>query len=274
MEKARREWDAGDYDDAIRNAFKPVESLLHRTVRLPRGERDVPVHIVIRLAIEQRLMDMAWHDRVQNWRQARNHAEHDLFARGTASISPEQYRDWGFELVNGVSDLFAHIAERNAPQQMALETHDDILKRQQRLVTLIQQGKPIIDGKRPIRAIWFDAETEQFDVLTLQLMMVLRDVRFYVPDEYRWDSSPLVSKFAVDAIGYLPERLRSRPGNRLRMSPGDPLNQLLSRWEKMVEMECEETNAGRYLHDRISDAIGLENGNFHAGIKLNPRVKA
>ena len=50
------------------------------------------------------------------------------------------------------------------------------------------------------------------------------------------------------------------------------LNQLLARFDRMVQQECETNQAGEFLIQRLTDALALENGNFHSGLKLNPRT--
>ena len=273
IEKAQDEWAKADHDDAIRNAWKPIESTMKRMVKSPALGRTPSMKDVIDEAVVLRVVDYSWRDRLQMWRRVRNHAEHDLFALGQQTMNLESYKDHGFQLVHEVSEFFVHLADRHAPKQLALETQDDFLRRLSILVTQIQQGKASPITGRPLRALRFHPENNQYDVLAMQLLMVLRDVRFYIPEEFRWSSSPLVSKFTVDAVGHLPNGFRTNQTNRLRMDAGEEMNQLMSRFDRMVRQECEDDNPGRFLIDRLTDGLALENGNFHAGLKLNPRVR-
>src|SRR5690606_20702217 len=104
---------------------------------------------------------------------------------------------------------------------LVMETPDEFLTKLTNLVTLIQQDKPSPIKKKPIRAIRFDPDQNQYEVLAMQMLMVLRDVRFYVPDEYRWSSSPIIGKFAVDAIGHLPDNMKPNGSNRLKLQAGE-----------------------------------------------------
>lgn len=269
--KARSEFAAGDYDTAILCAWKPVESVLRRMVKIPASEKSLDAVALIDEAVVQRVVDMTWKDDLHLWRQVRNQAFHDETKKGR--FSPEKFKDIGFSLVDRAPEFFAHLAERHAPKQLVMETPDEFLTKLTNLVTLIQQDKPSPIKKKPIRAIRFDPDQNQYEVLAMQMLMVLRDVRFYVPDEYRWSSSPIIGKFAVDAIGHLPDNMKPNGGNRLKLQAGEQLNQLLARFDRMVSQECGDTNPGEYVKQRLEDGIKLENGNFHAGLKLNPRVK-
>lgn len=269
MVKARSEWESGDYDTAIFNAWKPIEGVLNRMVKYPPGTRRPKILEVIDEAVVQRLIDMEWQGRLHLWRQVRNQASHTN--DDPKKFSPERFRDIGFQMVDGVSEFFIYLAERNAPVQLGLETQDDFLRRLTNLVTQIQQDKPSPVTGKPLRALRFHPDQRQFDVLAMQLLMVLRDVRFYVPEAYRWSTSPLISKFAVDSIGHVPNGFRTSAGNRLRLEPGEQLKQLMERFHRMVEQECGDQDPAVFLREHIEDALALENGNFHSGLKLNPR---
>jgi hypothetical protein len=152
-----------------------------------------------------------------------------------------------------------------------LETQDDFVRRLSNLVTQIQLGQASPITGRPLRALRFHPDHNQFDVLAMQMLMVLRDVRFYIPEEFRWSSSPLIGNYSVSTMGHLPTGFRTRPTNRLRMDPGEQLNQLMSRFDRIVQQECDNGDPARFLRERLVDALALENGNFHSGLKLNPR---
>lgn len=240
-------------------------------VKFPPGTQSPDIVTVIDEALVQRIIDMAWKDRLHLWRRVRNQAIHDNPQK--AQFSQDQFRDYGFQLVDGAGEFFVHLAERNAPKQLVMETQDEFLVRLTNLVTMIQRDKPSPVRNKPIRAIRFHPEQDQFDILAMQLLMVLRDVRFYVPEEYRWSSSPIIGSFANSVIGYLPRNMRPSGKSRLRMQPGEQLSQLLARFDRMVQQECGDGDPARYVHQRLEDGLALENGNFHAGLKLNPKSK-
>jgi DNA helicase-2/ATP-dependent DNA helicase PcrA len=271
LTKARAEWDSGDYDTAILCAWKPLENALKRMVKFPPGTQSPDIVAAIDEAMVQRVIDMAWKDRLHLWRRVRNQAIHDNPQK--AQFSPEQFKTHGFQLVDGAGEFFVHLAERNAPKQMVMETQDEFLVRLTNLVTMIQMDKPLPRRQRPIRAIRFDPEQNHLDILAMQLLMVLRDVRFYVPDEYRWSSSPIVSRYTVEAVGHIPANFRTRSDNRLKLQPGEQLNQLLARFDQMVQQECGTMEPGVFITQRLEDGLALGNGNFHAGLKLNPKGK-
>ena len=269
--KARSEWEAGDFDTAILCAWKPVESALRRMVTMPTAPKSADMITVIDEALVQGVIDVPWKNNLHLWRQVRNMAFHD--DQQKSRFTPAQFKDYGYQLVDGASGFFEHLAEHNAPKQLVLETQDEFLIKLTNLVTLIQLDKPSPTKKKPIRAIRFDPELNQFEVLAMQLLMVLRDVRFYVPEDYRWSTSPIIGKFVVDAVGHLPGKMSPLGTNRLRMQPGEQLNQLMARFSRMVQQEAGDTNPGEFMKQRLEDGLQLGNGNFHAGLKLNPRVK-
>ena len=277
MTKAKREWavgeevSSGNKDDAVGLAWRPIESLLRRMVKSPALGKNADIRTIIDEAYFTGFIDRSWHDRLHDWRIARNHAEHDSFALRTNKLTLGQYLDIGYSLVDGAPGFFAYIASKHAPQQLALETQDELVLRLADLVTKIQQGTAVTRSGKPLGAIRFHPEQDRLEVLALQLLMVLRDVRFYVPEEYRWSTSPIVSKFSVDAIGWVPQGMFTSTGNRLRLPPGDEMRQLLGRFDRIVQHECGDMQPAAFLRERIEDGIRLENGNYHAGIKLNPR---
>ncbi len=272
MAKARSEWEAGDYDTAILCAWKPMENALKRLVKFPPGETKTDTVSVIDEAMVRGVIDMQWKDRLHLWRRVRNQAIHDNPSR--AQFKPDKFRDYGFQLVDGAPEFFTHLAERNAPKQMVLETQDEFLKKLSSLVTQIQQGMPSPVHGKPLKAIRFHPEQDKFDILAMQLLMVLRDVRFYIPEDFRWSSSTLVSMFSVNTMGHVPEGFRTHHSNKLRMGAGEEQNQLMARFDRMVNQECGESDPVTFLRERLNNGIALENGNFHAGLKLNPRSKS
>lgn len=271
LAKARSEWEAGDHDNAIFCAWRPLESALKRLVKFPPGAKNIDTINVIDEALVQGVIDIEWKDRMHLWRRVRNQAFHDNPTK--IQFKPEKFRDYGFQLIDGAPEFFTHLAERNAPQQMMLETQDEFLIRLGNLVTQIQHGSNSPVSGKPLKAIRFNPEQDQFDILAMQLLMVLRDVRFYVPEEFRWSSSTLISKFSVSTVGYLPTGFRTLENNRLKLDAGEQQNQLMSRFNRMIQQECGDVEAAAFLHERLSDALALENGNFHSGLKLNPRSR-
>lgn len=269
LQKATREWESLDYDTAILCAWKPVERLLKRITKSSRAAS--PTGEIIKLidtAFDQGLIDGGWRDRLHLWRKVRNQASHgDEIPNSQRPI----FMDHGYQLIQGAPELFAYVAERNAPKQLVMETQDDFAQRLGALVSHIQMGKPSPITGKPLKALRFDSSRDQFDVLAMQLLMVLRDVRFYVPEEYRWSASPLVNKFCVDAIGFVPNGFQTKQASRLKLQQGEQMSQLLARFDRIIHQECGDVQPGVFLRERIEDGIRLENGNFHAGIKLNPR---
>ena len=271
LQKARSEWEGGDHDNAVFCAWKPIEKVLVRMVKFPPGLQKTDPMSLIDEGVAQGIFDFQWKDRLHLWRRVRNQAVHGNPSKN--QFTREQYVDYGFQMIDGAPEFFTHLAERNAPKQMMLETQDEFLHKLGNLVSQIQQGRPSPIHGKPLKAIRFNPETDKFDILAMQLLMVMRDVRFYVPEEYRWSSSPLVSKFSVEKVGYLPGEFRTQSGNQLKLPPGEQQNQLLDRFSRMVDQECGDSDPKSFLIERLTDAMALENGNFHAGLKLNPRAR-
>lgn len=271
LAKAQSEWEAGDHDNAIFCAWSPLENVLNRLVKFPPAAKNTDIVTLIDEALVQGIIDMQWKDRLHLWRRVRNQAIHNNPAKN--QFKPDKFLDFGFQLVDGAPEFFTHLAERNAPKQLVLETQDEFLQKLSNLVTQIQQGKPSAVHGKPLKAIRFHPEQDKFDILSMQLLMVLRDVRFYIPEEFRWSSSPLISKYSVDTVGHLPEGFRTHRANLLRMEPGEAQNQLMARFERMLKRESGDNDPVTFLRERLDNGLALENGNFHAGLKLNPKAK-
>ena len=202
---------------------------------------------------------------------ARNEMAHGIEEK--AHWTPEAVRT-GNQMIERVAEFAAYLEERLAPKQVVLETHDDFVDRLSGLVEMIRLGKPYSKTGRPLKAIRFSPERERLEILAMQFAMVLQDVRFYVPEEFRWTSSPLISKFMVTSLGWVPPGVRGNHWNRCSTGNEEEQRVLFGRMEALLARECEDANEKEFLARRVDEAILLQNGNFHAGIKINPRIVA
>lgn len=268
LSRGRSMWDTEDYEYAVTCSWKAIEVVLKRLFGAYTHLPQPTVKEVLDTAQAKQTINPIWMSRVHDWRKLRNeviHETHNVFA-GNA----ERLRT-GHQLVEMAPDFLAYIAARVAPKQVALETHDDFIDRLTNVVRMIRQGRSLPKTGRPLKSMRFNPERETLEILTMQFMMVLQDVRFYIPEPYRWNSSRLLTKFVVDELGWVPKGMGGRATNRCIAKTEEDERQLRDRLRMVLRQEAGDQPAARFLQDRIDDALQLRNGNFHAGIKINPR---
>lgn len=122
-----------------------------------------------------------------------------------------------------------------------------------------------------LKAFRFDPDREAIEVLPLQFLMVLRDIRFFIPDEYRWTTAPVIGRFMVDTLGGMPTGIR--PYGRHGSAHGDKLDEerIYGHLTRLLEREATVEDQQVVLRRAVADALKIGNGSFHAGLKLNPR---
>jgi hypothetical protein len=240
-------------------------------MKVPRDDRQTSIKDVIDQAFNRDIIDFRWHGRLHDWRRLRNEMAHEI--EDEAHWTPERIKT-GHQMIERAAEFVAYLEEQVAPKQVVLETHDDFVQRLSGLVEMLRFGKPFAKTGRPLKAIRFNPERERLDILAMQFAMVLQDVRFYVPEEFRWTSSPLLSSFMVSSLGWVPPGVRGNNRNQCASTNAEERRILFGRLDALLCQECGEDDVKAFLARRVAEAVQLGNGNFHAGIKINPRLSA
>lgn len=251
-----------DYAYALLDSWKVIEAIMTRVVRMPAGSTDVSMARIIDRAVETGQIEREWASRLHTWRKERNRS---------AAHPGEENRDVVQEAVSLTPDFLAYFIQRVAPKQVDLETRDDHLQRLSNLVDLIGRGSPSPLTGKALKALRFDPDREAMEMIPFQFLMVLRDIRFYTPDLYRWTTAPIIGQFLVETLGGLPAGIR--PTGRHGSSTADRLDEerAYGHLARLLELEAGGANPHDLLHQAVSDAVEVGNGNFHAGLKLNPK---
>lgn len=144
-----------------------------------------------------------------------------------------------------------------------------------RILGFLSRGGINPDTKQPVRSIMFHTVNDGIEFLPLQLGLILYDIRFFVPEQYRYSSSPIFASFCKqncpqDKPIPLPRNLRNAIPERLRgFEP-----RLLELLSEMLDCYWKATGTyavGSILLARLQDAEALHNGAAPRGIQLIPR---
>jgi hypothetical protein len=78
----------------------------------------------------------------------------------------------------------------------------------------------------------------------------------------------------VSSLGWVPSGVRGNGRNRCSSTSDEERRIVFGRLDALLSQECGEEAAKGFLARRVAEAVQLQNGNFHAGIKINPRTLA
>jgi len=144
------------------------------------------------------------------------------------------------------------------------------------ILGFLSRGGVDPDTKQPIRSITFHTVNDGIEFLPLQLGLILYDIRFLVPGEYRYLSNPLFARFCAQQC---PIGLPAAVTHSLKT----PNSGHISEFEpRMLELMNEALTAycttfgvnpkarGDVLLARLQDADALHNGDSPRGIHLVP----
>lgn len=268
LQKAAVLWEQGDYEFAVLKAWTPVERLMNRVVMLPQGSDDKTMLRLISHALDMGIIEPRWADELHTWRKVRNQVVHE--GGEVLTKSAVKKRD-AYSLVQRAPDFLAYLAKRVAPKQVHLETHDEYLAKLTRLVERIESGLPLPRTGKPLKAIRFDPDREGLEMIPFQFLMILRDVRFYIPEEFRWSTAPVMGRFLVDMLGGMPAGVRPRGSHGTGKADKGDQDRIYWQLVRILENETRGDDARASLRGAVEDAVRFGNGNFHAGLKLNPR---
>lgn len=144
------------------------------------------------------------------------------------------------------------------------------------ILGFLSRGGVDPDTKQPIRSITFHTVNNGIEFLPLQLGLILYDIRFLVPGEYRYLSNPLFARFCAQQC---PTGLPTAVTHSLKT----PNSGHISEFEpRMLELMNEALTAycmtfgvnpkarGDVLLASLHDADALHNGDSPRGIHLVP----
>ena len=277
LSSSLKRWDDRDYFYAVLDAWMVIEAVMSRVVRLPAGTGDVSMERIIDRACEDRQIEPEWASRFHTWRRLRNaihpskkHGRTESEVRCLIEKDPEKLRI-GWEAVSMAPDFLAYLAHRVAPKQIDLIAMDDHLCRLTQLVDIIAGGLPHPLTGKPLKALRFDPAREALEMIPLQFLMVLKDVRFYTPEHYRWDRSPILGKFAADVLGGMPRTLRPSGNHGSANASRQDERRVYTYLERLLKQEAGEISLHAFLHRALEDGGIVGNGNYPAGLQLNPK---
>ncbi len=144
------------------------------------------------------------------------------------------------------------------------------------ILRFLSRGGIDPDTKQPVRSMTFHTVNDGIEFLPLQLGLILYDIRFLVPGEYRYLSNPLFARFCAQQC---PTGLPTTVTRSLKT----PISGHISEFEpRMLELMNEALTAycmtfgvnpkaqGDVLLARLQDADALHNGDSPRGIHLVP----
>ncbi|MDQ3541167.1 MAG: hypothetical protein M3440_10795, partial [Chloroflexota bacterium] len=262
LEKARMRFKENDPIFAVRETWKVIKMFLRRVTGSPKYAKPPAM---IEVAFQQKLIDADWKDKLKLWGKVRNEGEYEKF-----EFDPWE-RVVAEDMVNRTPDLFSYIRRQMQPQPPSLFVTDPMIKGIAGLVTVIQTGSPHPLTKKPVRALRFRPVEDAKDMLIMQLLMVLRDVRYYTPDNYRWTTSPIFARVSNDLLGYCHAAIRGHGRHQLNIFSPEETTQVVDLLKQVVLSEVGSRDCSSALVRAFEDAQASRNGDYPAGLKLNPK---
>ena len=254
--------DPPDTKYALVEAWTVIQNVLARADN-PKNPRPDPFNNIKSLS-SRALLDLTWTDTLHTWRKVRNDVikeDKDIGPWERANIE---------QMVHQTSAAVAHIRERMEPKQPSLFVNDQKMLGIDRLVTCIQTGSPHPSTKRPVRALRYRLTEDGKDMLILQLLMILRDVRYYTPEDVRWTSSPEFARLSNHILGFSHGSIRGRANNLLVQSGRDALD-IDNVLYMVAREELGEMNLKQAFREVFDIAASAANGDFPGGLKLTPQ---
>lgn len=261
LEKARRRLDEDDLHYAFIETWTVFARFLRRVVNPQEG---TDVFDWMKLLEKQKLASDTWIDTMHRWRKLRNVKKFDFMFNPMEKAIAE-------ECVRKLPEVVAHIGQQMRPRQSSFLDTDPKIKGISGLVTIVQTGSPHPLTKKPVRALRFRPVEDAKDMLIMQLLMVLRDVRYYTPVDYRWSTSPIFARVSNDLLGYCHTSIRGSGRNQFNIFSPAETTEIVDLLRTIVISELETQNCSSTLARVFDDARAAGNGDYPVGLKLNPK---
>ncbi|CAA9328549.1 MAG: hypothetical protein AVDCRST_MAG93-6082, partial [uncultured Chloroflexia bacterium] len=193
LEKARQRYKEDDLHYAFIETWTVFAGYLRRVVE-PQKKTDVFEWINEMQA--KNLASGTWVDSMHRWRKLRNVKKFDFTFDAWEKAIAE-------EMIRMLPELIAHIGQQMGSKlPITLFVNEPRIKGISTLASLIQTGSPSPVTSKPIRSLRFHPIDDAKDMVFLQLFMVLRDVRYFTPEQYRWSTSPIFAQLSNGLLGY------------------------------------------------------------------------
>ncbi|CAA9318318.1 MAG: hypothetical protein AVDCRST_MAG93-5618 [uncultured Chloroflexia bacterium] len=263
LEKAQGRMKNDDPIYAVADTFKAIEKFLVRVTGSPRKTKLI---YLIDTGYNLGIFDSAWRDTLNDWRPLRNEGIHEKVSFNARECAKAE------EVVHRAPELFEHIGERMRPKPLsALFVNEPRIKGISMLASLIQTGSPSPVTSKPIRSLRFHPVDDAKDMVFLQLFMVLRDVRYYTPEQFRWSTSPIFAQLSNGLLGYCHPAIRGFGRNQLSIFSPSETAQIVDLMRQIVLSELGGRDCKLTLQRAFDDAQRSRIGDYSAGLKLNPK---
>jgi hypothetical protein len=284
LEKARKLLSRSmqDHTLACLTAFPAIESFVKRnlTIGSQISRKPLMAGQIFSLAREQQLVNSRWGDTLFRWNRTRVNAKMELetLSKWDRAIVEEMIRDAPL--------LFQHIAGSriagqrvstwstpnppNRPDKPRLAvpfTDPNRLKRIEALANIIQTGTPHPLTNKPVTSLHFDPDNFREEMIILQLHFLMRDVRFYINEDSRWSTSPIMARLSVQVLQYSHPGIRSNGRHSLQPVNGNYADALLDVLLEIVSNRY-PNDCPAALFTVLDDATKVQNGNYPDGFNI------
>jgi len=252
-------------DDQIAALFSVWRVVIQVVKRITKDESRSTLFDLLPIALDKGFVNPYWFARLDTWRRLRVKYQYDKLEFDPSDQHLVE------EMVYRSPELFAHVQEAMRPVQTVLFADDQRLFGIQRLSEFIQTQQPHPLTQRPVRALRFDPVVDGRDMLVLQLHLLIKDVRFFIPEDYRWTTSPLLGQLSVEELSYCHPSIRGSSRNKLQPNSSSVAEALLLVLKDIVANERRDAPGSDWFAGVLEDARLSQNGNYPSGLKLNPK---
>ncbi len=262
LRRARERRASDDYVYALADTWKVVEQVIRRVTK---DRTKTKISVLINACLERGVINDEWFKKIDRWRKLRNKYEHDELEFAGADMVLLD------EIIESTPALFEHMRSVLRPKQTGFLQHEVKLLGLTMLADAVQNGRPSPLSGKPIRALTFDPLNDGQDMIVLQLLFILRDIRYFTPEDCRWDTSHAFRIF-LDIVQ--PSIASSiRPLRTKKLNAADAATAQLTQQQLLRILENESLNedSSVLLFQAIQDAKLTSNGNYPSGLKLKPK---
>lgn len=278
-----------DYEYALFAAWQAVFGMLRLLDARPDAEKREAYEIITDLS-HAGIIQQPWQSRLNTWRKIRNQGyKNDRFNNTGITQMVTDLRPF-MTMVSDALSLQTGIAKpaqpavAPTPQVEAIPSTTPSAKPTTiyPIPTLqaYQTARMLANGgydpvkKKTIRTIGIHTLNHGVEFLPLQLAMILLDVKFFVPGEFRYSSSPVFARYCDRKSEVrLHANLRPLVHQPADVSPAveQRIHTLLD--EMLAAVVAQEGYRGKpdaILDSRLRDAIRLANGEVNRGVRIEP----
>jgi superfamily I DNA/RNA helicase len=286
--EAKRRLDRSDFEFAVFNVWKVIEGITSRVSQVGSSEPHPNVRRIDVLR-ERGVISSDWAQTLHSWRQTRNRMVH-----AGESFDADLDERMAIQMVTRVGDLIEWIADASRPAttttppattpspvpgaatkpQPPEVVDKSYLAALTALVSCLQSGRPHPKTGRVVRRMTFDPVRDASEIAVLQFALLLRDVRFFIPDTHRWQRSPLFAQIARDFPLTLAANAPVLVQRPMTLRPDEHMS--VAAMRALLDQESKDRGLDPHtvLDSTIRDAVDVGNGNCAYGITLRPKHSA